>query len=153
MPEALTFIEILKEVNWDIGVEINPVDEESCLIHFKEKYWKFWINEGRWIETDDSGEPIGVIHHGSIAAFREKHIVENTYLPRNHSKVWTIDERTQLQALIARDLTIPEMAKAMGRSQRSIVAKSGAILGVNFDHMLANEDLLKQTIKSLILQL
>ena len=97
-----------------------------------------------------SGETVGEMHHGSLADFREKHVKENAFLPRNHLKKWSKAEKDKLHELILKDKSIPDIASTLGRSRLSIVSKSAAILGVNMDHIKIKDRLMKQTIKELL---
>jgi len=144
------YVGLLQELSSRFDIQVRALDDESCLIQFDEKSWRLWPSEGCWIELNSVGHPVGEMHHGTIANFNEKHILANSFLPKNHSKKWSINEKKKLQELIAMDLSIAEIAKQMGRSHRSIVAKSALVLGVNFDHILVSKSMPRMTIKSLV---
>lgn len=143
-------LELLSELNWHGAVEVSSLSDECYLVRVHEQHWKFWPCLGSWIEVCSAGETIGEMHHGSVLDFREKIVHKNSFLPRNHSKKWTKSEKDLLNELIHLDRTIPDIANILGRSRRSIVAKSAVLLGVNLDHVIVKEKFLSQTIKVLI---
>ena len=113
-------------------------------------YWKIWPSDGSWIEVSLGGDTVGEMHYGSIAEFRDKHLHKNNFLPKNHSKKWSKEEKDLLLKLIKLDETIPEIAKMLGRSRRSVVAKSAVLLGVNMNYVRVKEGDLNLTIMTLI---
>ena len=134
------------------GVNVRLLEEGPYLVTFVSKAWLLWTYSSRWVEVnpEDHEERIGEMHYGPVGIFYEKNIRQKTPLPKNHGKLWVEEDIEMLYELIGEDERIVEIAKKMGRSPNSVVAKTGALLGYDFSYVNGSRGIDDQTIRSLI---